>query len=382
MKSILILGSGIGGLAVANELRRALPREHRITLVDRESTYVFGLSLLWLMTGDRTRDKIVRPLSRLDRKGIEVVRGEIGRIDAERREVTVDGKKLSADYLVIALGAEYAPETIPGLPEAGHNFYTLSGAESFRDALASFNGGRLVVLTSHPVYKCPPAPYEAAMLLEHYCRRRGIRDKTEISVYAAEQGPMALAGPEVSKELRNIVESKRIAYHPAHQIVSADPAKRTLRFENQAEAAYDLLAYVPPHRAARAARDSGLTGDGGWIPTDRHTLATKYPGVYALGDVVSIPLTAGKPLPKAGVFALGQGQVVAKNIASEIKGQPPHAAFGGAGVCFVEVGDGKAAMGTGNFYAEPLPRIVLKPPGGLWHLAKMLLEKDWLRRWF
>jgi sulfide:quinone oxidoreductase len=382
MKRILILGAGAGGIVVANELRRALPREHRITIVDRESSYFFGLSLLWLMTGDRTRDKITRPLSRLERKGIEVVRGEIGKIDAERREATVDGKTLSGDYLVIALGAEYAPETVPGLPEAGHNFYTLSGAENLRDALSRFTGGRIVVLTAAPAYKCPPAPYEAAMLLEHHCRRHGIREKTEITMYAAEPGPMPLAGPEVSRQLRAIVEEKRIAYHPGHQIASADPKKRSLRFENGSEAPYDLLAYVPPHRAPRATRESGLTSESGWVAADKHTLATSHPGVYAVGDVVSIPLTAGKPLPKAAIFAMGQGQAVAKNIVSEIKGASKEATFDGSGVCFVEVGDGKAAMGSGNFYAEPAPRIVLKPPGGLWHLGKLLLEKDWLRRWF
>ena len=201
-------------------------------------------------------------------------------------------------------------------------------------------------------------------------------------MYAAEPGPMALAGPEVSKGLRSIVESKRIAYHPSHQIVSADPKKRSLLFESGAEAGYDLLAYVPPHRAPRAVRDSDLAAEGGWISVDRHTLATRHPGVYAIGDVVSIPLTAGKPLPKAGVFAHGQAQVVAKNIASEIKGQVKRAAFGGTGVCFVEVGDGKAGVGSGNFYAEPAPHVELKPPGGLWHLGKLLFEKDWLRRWF
>ena len=188
-RTILVLGAGVGGLVVANELRRALPRAHRITLVDRESSYLFAPSLLWLMTGDRTRERISRPLARLGRKGIEIVRGEIERIDAGRCEAAVGGKTLTGDYLVIALGAEYAPETIPGLPEAGHNFYTLAGAERLRDALAGFQGGRLVVLTASPMYKCPPAPYEAVMLLDSYCRRRRIRDRTEISMYAAEPGP-------------------------------------------------------------------------------------------------------------------------------------------------------------------------------------------------
>jgi sulfide:quinone oxidoreductase len=382
MKRILILGGGIGGLVAANELRRALPREHRVTLVDRESSHLFAPSLVWLVLGERTAERISRPLARLERKGIEVLRGEVSRIDAERREAAVDGKTIAADYLVIALGADYDPGAIPGLSEAGHNFYTLEGAERLRDAVAGFRGGRLVVLNTGLGHKCPPAPYETAMLLEYFYRKRRLRDRVDLSLYAPEPGPMAMAGPEIAKGIRNLVEAKRIAYHPSHQVVSIDPEKRRIRFENEIEADYDLLAYIPPHRAPRVVRESGLTGPGGWIAVDRHTLATRYPGVYAVGDVVSIPLTAGKPLPRAGVFAHGQAHVVSKNIASEIKGRERPATFDGTGTCFVEVGDGKAAMGSGDFYAEPMPRIVLKPPGGIWHMAKVLLEKDWLRRWF
>src|SRR3989304_601183 len=165
-QTVLILGGGVGGLVAANELRKALPKEHRVVLVERESSFVFAPSFLWLMTGGRTAEKISRPLSRLEKRGVEVVRGEIERIDPVKREAWLDGRALPGDYLIIALGAELAPESIPGLVQAGHNFYTLAGAEGFRDAFAQFTGGRLVVLTAAPAYKCPAAPYEAAMLLQ------------------------------------------------------------------------------------------------------------------------------------------------------------------------------------------------------------------------
>jgi len=226
-------------------------------LVEREAAFVFAPSLLWLMTGDRAADKISRPLARLERKGIELIRGEIQKIDADRREVVVDGRVIAGDYLVIALGAELAPETIPGLAEAGHNFYTLAGAESLRDALARFTGGRLVVLTAAPAYKCPAAPYEAAMLLEHACRKRKLRDKTQLDLFAAEPGPMGVAGPDVSKGVRQMVEDKGIGYHPEHQVAEVDPVARRLKFKNGVEASYDLLAYVPPHRAPRVVREAG-----------------------------------------------------------------------------------------------------------------------------
>lgn len=250
------------------------------------------------------------------------------------------------------------------------------------DALGAFTGGRLVVVTAAPVYKCPAAPYEAVMLLEHYCRKRKIRERTQIDLYAAEPGPMGVAGPEVSKAVRKMVEEKGIACHPEHQVTEVDAAVRRLRFANGAEASYDLLAYAPPHRAPRVVRASGLVGDSGWISVDRHTMQTTHERVFALGDVVSIPLKLGKPLPKAGVFAHAEAEVVAKNIARAItdKGRP--AAFDGEGECFIETGDGKAGFGKENFYAEPVPEVKIHPPGRHWHAGKVLFEKDWLRRWF
>lgn len=381
-QTILVLGGGVGGLVAAHELRRLLPSGHRVILVDREPRFVFAPSLLWLMTGGRTLEGISRPLAPLKRKGIEVVKGEIERIDVTQREVTVSGEKLSSDYLVIALGAELAPEAVPGLPAAGHSFYTVAGAEALRDALGAFTGGRLVVLTAAPAYKCPAAPYEAAMLLEHYSRRKKVRGQTQFDLYTAEPGPMGVAGPEVSKGVRQLVESKGITYHPEHQVQEVDSTARRLRFTNGVAVIYDLLAYVPPHRAPKVVRESGLVSESDWVAVDAHTMATRFEHVYALGDVVSIPLKLGKPLPKAGVFAHAEAEVVARNIARAITGRGTPAAFDGMGACFVETGDGRAAYGKGDFYAEPVPEVKLHAPGWHWHLGKVWFEKHWLSRWF
>ncbi|MEO8092198.1 MAG: FAD/NAD(P)-binding oxidoreductase [bacterium] len=380
--SVLVLGGGVGGLVAAVELRKKLPRDHRVVLVDRRQHHLFDPSLLWLMTGGRTRERITRPLERLREKGVEVVTGEIERIDPDQRKVTVDGAELEGEHLIVALGAEYAPEMVSGLAEAGHNFYALAGAEGLRDALREFRGGRLVVLTAAPVYKCPAAPYEAAMLLEYDCRKRKVRDDVQIDLYAAEPGPMGVAGPTVSAGVREMVESKRIAYHPEHQVERVDPEAKRITFANGTDAGFDLLAYVPPHRASRVVRESGLTGESGWVPVDRHSLETSFPRVYAIGDVTSIPLELGKPLPKAGVFAHGEAKVVADNIAGAITGNGRPAKFDGHGECFVEAGDGKAGFGRGNFYAEPLPEVGLHKVGRRWHVAKVLFERKWLRKWF
>jgi sulfide:quinone oxidoreductase len=347
-------------------------------LVDREREHLFAPSLLWLMVGLRRPEAIKRPLSRLERKGIEVRQGEVETIDAEARRVSVGGETIAADYIVVSLGAELAPETIPGLAEAGHNFYTLAGATTLRDALASHQRGRLVILTATPAYKCPAAPYEAALLIDHYLRQRGRHGSASVEVYAAEPGPMGVAGPEVSAAVKQMLEEKRIPYHPEHQIRAVVPATRRLTFADGASADFDLLAYVPPHRAPRVVRESGLAGESGWIAVDRHTLETRFPGVYAIGDVVSIPLRLGKPLPKAGVFAHGEAEIVARNIAAAIAGRPGEDRFNGYGECFIEVGGGKAGFGGGDFYAEPKPVVKLRTPSWRWHFGKVLFEKSWL----
>jgi sulfide:quinone oxidoreductase len=377
-KTVVILGGGVGGVVTARELRKRLPRQHRVVLVDREREHLFVPSLLWLIVGLRRPEAIKRPLSRLERKGIEVRQGEVEKIDAEARRVTVAGDVISADYMVVSLGAELAPETIPGLQEAGHNFYTLSGAESLRDALSSLQRGRVLILTAVPAYKCPAAPYEAALLIDHYLRERGRRDAVTVEVYAAEPGPMGVAGPDVSAALKQMLESKGIPYHPDHQIKAVDPAAKRLDFANGVSADFTLLAYVPPHRAPRVVRESGLVGESGWISVDRHTLETRFPGVYAIGDVVSIPLRHGKPLPKAGVFAHGEAEVVAKNIAAVIAGRAGRERFNGYGECYIEVGGGKAGFGAGDFFAEPKPVVKLRAPGWRSHLGKVLFEKSWL----
>jgi sulfide:quinone oxidoreductase len=376
-ESVLILGGGVGGVAAANALRRLLPRRHPIVLVDREQDFTLAASYLWVMTGARTPQQISRPLERLRRKGIEVVRGEVEQIDPERREAVVSGTRLRGDHLIVALGAEFALDAIPGLAEAGHTFCTLDGVIRLRTALAEFRGGRIVLLTAAPAYKCPAAPYEAAMLVEADCRRRGIRGDTEISLYSAEPGPMGVAGPEVSGAVRGMVEQKGIAYRPDHQIARVEG--REVVFTNGIRAGFDLLVYVPPLRPPRVLAASGLADESGWVRVDRQTMETRFKGVYAIGDVTLIPLAMGKPLPRAGVFAHGQAEVVARNVALAAGARSVASRFDGHGSCFIETGDGKAGYGSGNFYAEPRPTVGVRPPGRLWHAGKVLLERQILR---
>ena len=251
--------------------------------------------------------------------------------------------------MVVAMGADLVPDSIKGLEGIGHNFYSLEGAENLRDSLKGFQGGDLTVLITSLPYKCPAAPYEMAMLLEYDCRKRKIRDKVNISLYAAEPGPMGVAGKDLSGAVRQMVVSKGIRYFPNHQLESVNSEEKTLHFSNGNVAHTDLLAYVPTHKVPDVVKGAGLTGESGWIPVDRNTLETQFENVFAIGDVTGIPLALGKPLPKAGVFAHYQAEVVAHNIAVDILGSGKRKAFTGDGECFIELGDGKSRICSRKF---------------------------------
>lgn len=378
-QTVVILGGGVGGVVAANALRRRLDRRHRIVLVDREPTFALAASFLWVMTGARRPEQISRPLARLQRKGIEVLRGAVELIDPARKQAVVSGQTLEADHLVVALGAEFTPEAVPGLVEWGHTFCTLDGAARLRGVLGEFRSGRVVVLTAAPAYKCPAAPYEAAMLIDSLLRKRRVRGSVAIELHSAEPGPMGVAGPEASAAVRAMVEGKEIEYRPDHQIARAEAGRVT--FTDGATVDFDLLVYVPPIAPPQALRGSGLVDETGWVRVDRHTLETAFPGVYAVGDVTLIPLTMGKPLPRAGVFAHGQAEVIARNIAASVAGTDPLARFDGQGACFIETGDGRAGFGSGDFFAEPRPAVRMRPPAWYWHAGKVLFEKQVMWSW-
>lgn len=381
-KTILILGGGIGGQVAANVLRKSLHRDHRVILVDRRREFVFSPSLLWLMVGRRRLDQISRPLDLLSKKGIEVLQAEATRIDPGKKTVVAGEEILSYDDLIISLGADLAPESVPGLKEEAHIFYEPSGAQGLLKAAGAFPGGRVVLLVAATPFKCPAAPYEAAMLLDDYFRKRGLHKKCEIAVYTPEPLPMPVAGPAVGNAVKQMIEGRGIGFHPMMKIASVDEKGKEILFENGRRTRYDLLVAIPPHRAPRVAGASGLVGESGWIPVDAKTLKTQHEGVYAIGDITSIMLPVGKPLPKAGVFAHYEAEVVTQNIAAELKGSKAAHLFDGRGYCFLEMGAGRAGFASGNFYALPAPQIKLRSPGYHWHWGKVLFERWWLRHWF
>ncbi|MEX2046386.1 MAG: FAD/NAD(P)-binding oxidoreductase [Chloroflexota bacterium] len=378
-KTVVVLGGGVGGLTAANKVRELLGSEHRVMLIERETDHLFAPSLLWLMVGARRRDQLTRDLAGMLRRGVELVHAEVAAIDPERRVVHAGNPELAYDALVVALGAELAPATMPGYTDVAHDFFDLGGAVRLAEALDTFPGGRVVVAVSALPYKCPAAPYEAALLIESALRRRGVRDRSEVAVFTPEPQPMPVAGPVLGVAVTQLLADRRIALHTSRRLATIDAARRELVFTDGAREPFDLLAAVPPHRAPEVVRRSALANEGGWIPVDPRTLRTRFPDVYAIGDVTTITLANGKPLPRAGVFAHGEGIAVAHQIAASLGGGTPRT-FDGKGYCWVELGDGRAAFAEGDFYATPAPTIRLRAPNAMWHVGKVLFERSWMGR--
>ena len=331
MARVVILGGGVGGVVAANRLRRRLDRRHRVVLVDRQPRHVFSPSFLWMMVGRREPPDISRDLGRLARKGIEVVTEEIREIDPARRRVATERQEISGDYLIVGLGAEGWLGGFLGLAEAGHNLYDLEGTLRLRDALRAFREGRVVVLVAGVPFKCPAAPYEAAMLLEAALRERGLRGRSQVDIYTPETLPMPVAGRAMGEAVKAMVEGKGIGFHAQHRLTAVAPDRRELTFDNGVRAGYDLLVIIPPHRCPPVVKEAGLTGETGWVPVDKGTLETRYERVFALGDVTAIKLPVGLMLPKAGVFAHAQAEVVSHNVAAELAGDGRRRAFEGVG---------------------------------------------------
>ncbi len=379
-KKVVILGGGAGGLVVANQLRKQLARDNEIVLVDKEKNHLFYPSLLWLMVGWRKIEQIQKPLSLLQRKGIKFINASAQKIDFEKRVVSTSEKDIPFDYLVIALGAATFPEKILGFLEGAYNLYDLSGAEKIRNALENFDKGRVVILITSMPFKCPAAPYEAALLLSAYfiTKQMGV----EIEVITPETLPMGVAGPEVGNMVVSLLKARGIHFMPERQVVNIVHGKKEIAFKEGKAVSYNLLVGIPPHGLPPVLEGSPVLAESGWVKVNPQTLETDIENVYALGDVTSIMLPVGKPLPKAGVFAHYQADVVAHNIAAKIKGESDKKEFDGRGYCFIELGDGRAGYASGNFYLKPKPEVNLKKPSRFWHWGKVLFEKWWLWKWF
>ncbi|MFJ9371552.1 NAD(P)/FAD-dependent oxidoreductase [Nocardia sp. NPDC101769] len=385
-KTVVVLGAGVGGLTAAAELRTVLPAEDRIVLVDRSFTGSLGLSMLWVLRGWRTPDQVTARATAAALPGVELVTGEVAGIDLDARTVDCGAAgEIGYDALVIALGASLDPARLSGLPQALDTgvvgqFYTVDGAADLHDRVEALESGRVMVLVAGVPFKCPAAPFEAAFLLADQLGQRFTSGAVRVDVVTPDPLPMPVAGAEVGNALVAMMEAKGIGFHGGRSATAVDAHARTVEFADSTSESFDLLAVVPPHAPGAALTSTGL-GPAGWIPVDPATLAATASGVFAVGDSTVLMLANGKPLPKAAIFAEAEGQVAAHQVARYLGYDAPDTRFTGEGACYVELGEGLAAKGEGNFLAVPAPQVSLREPSAVYHEEKQQQERDWLARW-
>ncbi|HWR64868.1 MAG TPA: FAD-dependent oxidoreductase [Bellilinea sp.] len=327
---VAVLGAGFGGLELSTLLSNALGDQLDLTLIDRNDTFYFGYSKFEVMFGRQTAEAVRLPYSKIVKPGVRFVQETITAIDPETRRTTTNRGTYDTDFLVVALGADYDIDATPGLREAGNEFYSFAGAMRLREVLPNFNGGKAIVGVTSTPFKCPPAPSEAALLLDDYLRGRGLRDVTEISLVMPFGIPIP-PSPDSSRAILAAFNERGIKFVPNHLVRALNPERHTAVLDDGSELPYDLFLGIPKHRVPEVVLASGLT-EGGWVPVDPRNLKTRFAGVYAIGDVNSVGT------PKAGVFAEGAAQVAAKSILAEIMGKEQPAAYDGRGTCYVEFG--------------------------------------------
>ena len=376
MHRVLVLGGGFGGIATAVALRAQLEPADEVVLVERRPRFVMGLRKNWALVGASTLAEGERPLAALRERGIEVVAGTIDVIRPEAREAQVDGRTLPADALVVALGAERDPGRVPGFREHAIDVYDEGANESGAAAINAFTGGRIVIGIFGVPYPCPPGPYELALLLGERLAARDVPGG--IFVFTPQSGSLPVLGDAGCAAFDGRLASEGITLRPKTNATAVEPGAVVAA---DTRIPFDLLLGVPPHRVPEVVTAAGLAEPGAWVKVDPATLETRFPGVYAIGDVTAIPLASGMPLPKAGVFAHAQGEVVAARIADGLAGRMPAASFDGHGMCFLETGHGRATMVRGNFYASP-PDVALAEATEEHLAAKHAFESDRLAAWF
>lgn len=379
MARVLILGGGFGGVSAATELRRRLGDDHEIIVVDLSSRFVMGLRKLWDLVGVGRIEDGSRDLNLLERRGIRFERSEVLGIDPAKRSVSTDAGLLSADYMVLALGAQSRPDLVPGLAEYGHNVWDVAGVPGLKARLDSFDGGEIIVAIAGTPYTCPPAPFECAMLLDDCLRERGLRDRSAITVTTPKPILLPNAGVEGSRWLAEQLTARDISYDTGHEVKHVEAGRIDY---GDTGLDFDLLIGVPPHRPPRVVAESDLSGPGGWITVDSGTFETSHENVFAIGDVTKVILANGLPLPKAGVMADLEGQRVAAAIAARIAGGDPPDPFDGRGYCFLEMSMSTAALIEGAFYSRPEPQVTVEGESEAHAERKHRFEAERLERWF
>jgi sulfide:quinone oxidoreductase len=380
MAHVVILGGGFGGLAATHQLRTTHP-DLDITLVDGRDHFYMGFAKLWDLARIRPLADGTRRLADLEKVGIRFVHADITAIDPAARVVDTSAGELSADAMLIALGAGPSPKHRAWLDGArAHDLYDGDQLPAMHAALDGIRDGQVLVSIFGGPFKCPPAPFEAVLIVDERLRQQGVRDRVRLAISTPQPVTLPVAGPDASQYVASQLGERDIELLAEHRITGVDGGGRLVRFADESTRSYDLLLGVPANVAPPAVVASGLTGDSGFIEPDRLTLRTSYERVYAVGDCTHVPNAVGA-LPKAGVFAAGEAIVAATNISADLFGEEP-AAFDGHGYCFLELPGKKVAYVEGDFFGEPRPDVTLSPADTERYERKQAYERERLDTWF
>ncbi|MPY80375.1 MAG: hypothetical protein GEV04_18335 [Actinophytocola sp.] len=377
MADVLVLGGGFGGLAAAHELRRRLPADDTVTVIASRDTFFVGFAKLWDLSGLRPLADGTRSLSALDQHGIRFVRADITAINAAGCSVDTSAGTFTGDAMVIALGAGYQPKHTALLGEHVHNLYDATALPGIRADVDALTEGTLLVSILGAPYLCPPAPFEAALLLDEWLRANGRREQVDVVVSTPQPLTLPVAGPDASHFLAERLTERGVTVLTEHPVEAVDGD--LARFSDDRSREFTVMLGVPAAAAPPVVAASDVASESGWIKPDRSTFATSADRVYAVGDCTMVP-TATAQLPKAGVFAEAAGQIAAANVAADLHGGH-RALFDGHGYCFLELPGQRVAKVTGNFYAEPKPDVRLTPPDEAVFAAKQRWEQERLAAW-
>jgi sulfide:quinone oxidoreductase len=371
---VVVLGAGFGGLELSAMLSEVLSGDIEVTLIDKNDAFVFGFSKLDVMFGRTTPGGVRLAYRDFAKPGVRVVQETIRAIDPEARRVTTDAGVHEADVLVIALGADYDMDATPGLAEAGNEFYSVAGAERLAGIIPTFSQGHAVIGVCGAPFKCPPAPSECALLLDDELTARGVRDACQIS-FVLPLGTPVPPSPETSAALVKEFAERDINLIAGRRVSALDPARTVAILDDGSELPFDLFLGVPKHRAPEVVIASGMTEDG-YVPVDSATLQTRFPGVYAVGDVA----TAG--VPKAGVFAEGAARIVAQTLIANLKGGEPPGRHLGRGTCYIEFGQGRVGSVDIDFLSGPSRTGTYHAPSAALVAEKKHFGSSRRARWF
>jgi sulfide:quinone oxidoreductase len=371
---VLVLGAGFAGLELATVLSDELGDDAGVTIVEGGDAFVFGYSKLDVMFDRASLDDVRMPYSEFAKPGVSFLHETVTAIDPEARRVTTNAGVHETDVLVVALGADYDFDATPGLLASGNEFYSVAGAARLREVLPTFSEGRAVVGVCGAPFKCPPAPSEAALLLHDYLTQRGLRDRCEITLVMPFGTPIP-PSPDTSAGLLAAFAERGIVFEPGKRVASLDGTRGVAVCDDGSEFPYDLFLGVPRHRAADVVLASGLAEDG-YVPVDGRTLETRYPGVYAVGDVATVGT------PKAGVFSERQARVVAASILARLRESGAAAPYDGRGSCFIEFGAGRVGRVDVDFFSGPTPVGTYQEPSLELAADKREFGSSRRERWF